>query len=232
MNDCLHPALPSHRTIYSDARRRGLAMAMVMIALAVGTIIVLTFLSGQTTSMAIAHNASRQTQARAIAEDGLSLVLEHLRADTDWRDGQTHGDWNPDQTLNGGRFRAMLEDEVDGDLGNDVSEPFTVTVEGTYRGVVHRAAVRVTPTAQRRALTVMLVAGETPVGPEDQLRVETIESWGYRVVTVADDASNEVYAAAAAQADVIYVSEEVSSSPVGDRLNALPVGVVNEEQAI
>ncbi len=213
-------------------RCRGVAMVMVMIALTVGTIITLSFLASQTTSTAIAHNATRQVQARAIAEDGLRLAMEYLRATPEWRDEHTHGLWAAATDLNGGSFRVMFEDEDDADLGDDVSEAFVITVEGTFNGVVHRISNRVVPAATSSTMTVLLVTGNAYHADEDLERIAVIESWGYRVLTVTDSDPQAVYDAAAAQADVIYISEESASSSVSTKTNGYDIGVVNEEHAL
>lgn len=207
-------------------------MVMVMIALTVGTIITLSFMSSQTTSTAIAYNATRQVQARAVAEDGVRLIIEHLRANPEWRDDHTHSLWTASTDLNGGSFRVMFEDEDDSDLGDDVSDPFIVTVEGSFNGVVHRISNRIVPTATSSTLTVLLVTGNAFHADEDLERIAVIESWGYSVLTVTDSDAQSVYDAAAAQADVIYVSEESASGSVGTKLNGYDIGVVNEEQAL
>lgn len=207
-------------------------MVMVMIALTVGTIITLSFLSSQTTSTAIAYNATRQVQARAVAEDGVRLIIEHLRANPEWRDDHTHGLWTANTDLNGGSFRVMFADEDDNDLGDDVSDPFIVTIEGSFNGVVHRISNRIVPTGTSSALTVLLVTGNAYHADEDLQRIAVIESWGYSVLTVTDSDAQSVYDAAAAQADVIYVSEESASGSVGTKLNGYDIGVVNEEQAL
>lgn len=207
-------------------------MVMVMIALTVGTIITLSFMSSQTTSTAIAYNATRQVQARAVAEDGVRLIIEHLRANPEWRDDHTHSLWTASTDLNGGSFRVMFEDEDDSDLGDDVSDPFIVTVEGSFNGVVHRISNRIVPTATSSTLTVLLVTGNAFHADEDLERIAVIESWGYSVLTVTDSDAQSVYDAAVTQADVIYVSEESASGSVGTKLNGYDIGVVNEEQAL
>lgn len=206
-------------------------MVMVMIALVVGTIITLSFLSSQTTSLAIAHNANRQVQARAVAEDAVRLVIEHVRGNVDWRDDYTHGVWTAAADLNGGSFRVMFEDDDDSDLGDDESEPFVLTVEASFNGVVHRVSNRIVPSGVSSSLTVMLVSDDYHA-EEDLLRIALIEAWGHRVITVNDTDSQSVYDAAAAQADVIYVSEESSSGLVNTKLNGYDLGVVNEEYAL
>ncbi|MEM6854862.1 MAG: hypothetical protein AAF593_10685, partial [Planctomycetota bacterium] len=225
---------PSRRRPTPPARMRGAAMLMVMIALAVGAVITLSFLSAQTTSTAIAYNATRQVQARAIAEDGLSLALEHLRADTNatWRDDYTHGVWTSTEDLNGGTFRVLFEDEDDTDLSDDVSDVFLITVEGSFNGIVHRITNRVQPTGATAPLTVLLVAGSSSLSSQDVAKRALFESWGYTVVTVTDSDSQATYDTAAVDVDVAYVSEECYSSDVGTKLNGYSFGIVNEEGAL
>lgn len=208
-------------------------MVLVMIALTVGTVIALTFLSGQTTSTAIAHNANRQVQARAVAEDGLEMALEHIRsnADPEWRDNFTHGVWSAEYPLNGGTFRVVLEDEDDADLGNDVSEGFTVTVEGRVDGVTHRVSTRVTPQGSAAAVSLgvlMVVPNATSLSSDDQARQALIESWGHTVTLISQNANASTFSAAIGDADVIYVSNRTSAGSVADDLTGATKGVVFE----
>jgi hypothetical protein len=179
----------------------------------------------------MAHNAARHVQARAIAEDGLGLVIERMRQDPEWRESQTHGVWSDWIDLNGGRFRVQAVDEEDGDLRNDPAQPLLLRAEGSYRGVVHRVSNQVTPTAVADT-TVLLVTGNAYHADEDLERIAALESWGYRVLTVADSDPLSAYEAVADQADVIYVSEEAASGSVGTKCNGLGLGIVNEEQAL
>ncbi|MEM1109692.1 MAG: LamG-like jellyroll fold domain-containing protein [Planctomycetota bacterium] len=211
------------------ARRRGLAMVLVMIALTVGTIITLTFLSSQTTSTAIAYNSTRQVQARAIAEDGMRLVIEQVRADTAWRDGQTHGVWTAYSRLNNGGFRVLFEDEDDGDLSGDLSDPFVVTVEGLFDGVVHRVSNRITPRGKVDPTHLLLVVGDAVLSTQDQAKKALFESWGYTVFTIVDTASEADYQTLAENASVAYISEEAYSFDIASRLYNRWLGVVNEE---
>lgn len=216
-------------------RGRGIAMVMVMLALAVGTIITLTFLSSQTTSMAIAHNATRQTQARAIAEDAVDLALAYIRADTEWRDNHTHGTWSADQALNAGTFRVMFEDADDTDLGDDLSEPFTMTVEASFDGVSHRTQTLVTPRGSAAAQNVkvlLVVPNAGSLNADDAARKALVESWGHGVVLISASASSTDFDNAIAEADVVYVSENASSGSVADDLRGAAVGVVNESTGL
>ena len=207
-------------------------MVMVMIALAVTSIMALTFLSGQTTSKALAHNASRHVQARAIAEDAMELALAHVRDEAGWREGFVHGNWTSEQALHGGSFRLMVEDPADGDLSNDVSTPARLTVEAMFDGVGHRLQTQLVPRPAGLPVAVMLVTGELPPVAADLQKQALFESWGFTVAFVADDDSQAVYDETAAISDVVFVSENVSSGSVNIKLDGLQIGVVLEEPAL
>ncbi|MEM8739607.1 MAG: LamG-like jellyroll fold domain-containing protein [Planctomycetota bacterium] len=213
---------------------RGMAMLLVLIALVVGTVVALSYLSGQTTSVAIAHNATRQIQARALAEDAVALTLAYARAEPTWREGYAHGVWTQEQALHGGSFRLVFEDEADGDLGDDVSEPFLLTVVGRFDGVTHQTQARVSPTGasspQPRAVLV-LVDNATP-NAADQAKLDQLTAWGYTVSHLQDSANLAAYDAACAGVDVVYISQECSSNSIGNKLDDQPVGVVSEEHGM
>ena len=69
----------------SYKRQRGVAMVLVLIALAMATVIGLSFLNTQSTTTGIAQNASKQTRARGIAESALEMTIDYLRTNNDWR---------------------------------------------------------------------------------------------------------------------------------------------------
>ncbi len=63
----------------------------------------------------------------------------------------------------------------------------------------------------------------------EQLRVELITSWGHTITTVHDGDSQSAFDAAIAITDLAYVSEEVASNSLGDKLTAACYGVVTED---
>ena len=60
-------------------RQRGVAMVLVLVALAMATVIGLSFLNTQSTSTGIARNVNSQTRARGIAESAMEMTIDHLR---------------------------------------------------------------------------------------------------------------------------------------------------------
>ena len=63
----------------------------------------------------------------------------------------------------------------------------------------------------------------------ERARQDLFESWGYTVNRIDDDDSQENYTVAFEENDVIYVSEKVSSTSLGTKLNNATIGVVSEE---
>lgn len=126
------------------SRRRGVALLLVLIAVAMSAVLALTFAQSQATSMGIADNAQNHAHARTIAETALQMAINHVRTDEDWRDTYTSGDWVVDQDLDGGTFTIAGVDE-DGDLTDDDSDELTLTAIASFGGVTHRVSALVTP---------------------------------------------------------------------------------------
>ncbi len=120
---------------------------MVLIAMTMATILAVTFLSSQGPTAAIGQNIAHHASARLVAESGLTAAIEYIRNSEDWRTQQVDGVWLASQDFGGGSFRIMFEDD-DGDLTNNTTDPVTVTVVGTFKGVTHRVMARITPGVQ------------------------------------------------------------------------------------
>lgn len=215
----------------TDRRSRGAAMLLVLIAVAMCTIMALSFLAAQRPTAAVASNIDRKTQARAIAESALKMAIDYVNEDADWRSDKTSGTWMADIALDGGTFTLIGTDEDDGDLADDTSEAVLLTVVATYDGVTHRVSARVTPGAEESSTNrLLLVAGRgTNPSSTDQYKRDMFESWGYVVTVIDDSDSQATYDAAVAVNDVVFVSEEVNSGSVNTKLRGVTIGVVNDE---
>lgn len=151
---------PRRRVASSAARSRGVALLLVVISLAVATVLALTFLASQSTTIGITRNLDRHARARQIAESGLALAMHEVRSNESWRDDHAHGTWVANQPYAGGMFTIIGHDgvdedgdgvlslafgETDGDLADDPDDPATLTVVGEFDGVVHRVRATVWP---------------------------------------------------------------------------------------
>ncbi|MFN3168488.1 MAG: LamG domain-containing protein [Phycisphaeraceae bacterium] len=120
-------------------------MLLVLIAVAVATILALSFLAAQRPTAVVASNIDRKAKARQIAESALKMAIDYVNQDADWRTDKASGTWMTDAALDGGTFTLTGIDALDGDFTNDTSEPVTLSVVATYQGVTHRVSARVTP---------------------------------------------------------------------------------------
>ncbi len=83
------------------------------------------------------------------------------------------------------------------------------------------------------AVTVLMVTNNNgSLTAEESARRTQFQNWGYTVTTVWDNASQAVYNAALASANVVYVSEEVSPNQVAYKLRTTTLGVVSEERKL
>ncbi|MEM9108987.1 MAG: hypothetical protein AAGC72_03095, partial [Planctomycetota bacterium] len=210
---------------------RGAAMLLVLIAVAMCTILALSFLAAQEPTALVASNIDRKTQARQIAESALKMAIDYVNEDADWRTDKSSGQWMSSISLDGGTFTLSGTDEADGDLADDTSEAVLLTVVASYQGVTHRVSARVTPGAEETtANRLLLVTGDGAWPPtEDQARHTLFTSWGYTVTYLDQSATQAEYDAAAAVNDVVFVSEAVSSTNVSTKLRDATIGVVTDE---
>ena len=116
---------------------QGVAILLVIIAVAMATILSVTFLAAQSTSLGIAQNIRRHPQAQQIAESGLATIVKQIEKDTQWRKRFTHGLWVNNQSLHGGTLTIHGLDPVDSDLADSAIDDLKLRVIGTYQGVTH-----------------------------------------------------------------------------------------------
>ncbi len=128
-------------------------MLLVLFAVVIAAVLSVTFLSAQGTTHGISLNIQHHTRARFIAESASQMILRHLKTNANWRDDFSEGVWISDQPLAGGSFTIIGEDgvfnadtnEVDGDgnLGDDPSDPATITIIGKYQDRTHRVRLAI-----------------------------------------------------------------------------------------
>jgi len=224
--------------------RRGVALILVLFAVAMAMILGLAFLAAQSTTTGISQNAQRHTRARVIAESGLEIAINHLQTTDTWRTDLADGVWVTDQAFEDGSFTLTGQDgedldgdgvivgtEGDGDLADDESDKVTLTAVGTFGGVTHR--VRAVVTAGQRAVgpvnVLMVVAQADDLTSAEQSRVDLIEGWGWTVNTIRGSASAAEYETAMEDAHVVYVPDDGGTGLVGTRLIDASMSVVFED---
>lgn len=231
-------ARPTHRR--RAAGQRGIAMLLVLIALAISFVMVLTFSVSHATSTQISQNISRQTQARQIAESALSLAIREINSNANWRTERSNGVWYLNKTLLNGTVTVTGEDGTydattgtvvgDGDLANITSDKVTLTVMGQYQGVTHLVRAVVTPSGTVASARVLMIVGNpASLTALEQSRKALIETWGWSVNTLAGNSTVEAYTAALTDVHVVYVPDDGGSNIAGARLVSAEMGVVFED---
>lgn len=227
----------------SNPRHRGIAMLLVLIAVAIATVLSMSFLASQATTHGVAQNVQKHAQARSVAESALVAAIHYAQTDADFRTDKTHGQWVSGAAFNGGTFDLFgydgldtdgdnVVDDTDGDLADDTADPVTLTVIGYYDGVSHTVHAVVTPGSDISSGTVLYVVDSSGPNALEQTRIDLIESWGFEVVQIFENASQGDFDDAIAdnEVDVVYLSTLIGSS-VGNKLDGATVGVVTEESS-
>ena len=84
----------------------------------------------------------------------------------------------------------------------------------------------------KRPDLLLVVSDAANPTAQDLVRQALIESFGFAVTLIDDDASQADFDTAAAASDVAYVSEEITSGSLGTKLRDATIGVVIEEEKI
>lgn len=79
---------------------------------------------------------------------------------------------------------------------------------------------------------LFVVVNSTSLTSQESARETQFTGWGYTVTRLQASSNQAAYDTATATVDVVYVSEEVSSSDVSYKLRTTSAGVVNEERVL
>jgi hypothetical protein len=216
-------------------RRRGVAMVLVMLAVAIGVVLSCAYLTGQSTSATVAGNAGSKAQARAVAESALGMAMSYVRTHDDWRTAKAPGQWASDQPLAGGTFTVRGDDgedtngdgvvEGDGSFTNDTMDMLTLTATGRYRGTEHTVRAVVPPFKQ----AAMIVPNPVSLATEDTDRYTLLRNWGWRVRLLKAAGTNADYDTAVAGVHVIYAPAHSSlGATILARLASADLPIVSE----
>ncbi|GJM24534.1 MAG: hypothetical protein DHS20C16_09490 [Phycisphaerae bacterium] len=228
-------------------RRPAIALISVLVVTALIATLAATFIASTGTTSAISRNMEDHAKASQIAESGIRMTLAYIRAEENWRTVKSEGAWVTDASLSGGTFSITVNDgedtdddgaianpaEGDGDLDDDDEDVFTITSIAKYAGTVYTARAVITPEGSSTSTKVLFVVPDkTNLSSQDDAKKVLMESWDFEVTLISANESQSAYDVAAAEQNVAYVSEEVSSSDVGTKFLGAPIGVVNEDNAL
>ena len=211
------------------------------LAVAMATVLSMSFLSSQTTSLGVSQNIQGHAQARSVAESALVVAINYVQSDADWRTDKSEGQWVTSASFNGGTFDLYaydgldtdgdgVVDDTDGDLADDAEDPVTLKAVGYFQGVSHTVYAAVVPGGNDASHTVLLIVDDdASLEARESQRRDLMEAWGWAVVLLSDNSTQSEYDAALAEVDSVLVPNTVSAGAVGIKLNSAVVGVVIEE---
>ena len=200
-----------------------MALFMAVLGVAVAMVLSVSFLNATVTSSSIAQNVTRQAEARAIAESGMSIALEYIKRNDDWRTVQNNGQWASNHAFGYGAF-AIDAVDADGDLTDNNSEPLALTVTSTVGGVTY--AAKSTLHTTKRLLMIVDDPANLPI--EDVAKKQLFVGWGWRVKYLAASAPQSAYDLAVQNAEAAYVVYGVNAADVGTKLSLASIGVISE----
>ncbi|MAE66408.1 MAG: hypothetical protein CMJ18_19230 [Phycisphaeraceae bacterium] len=216
-------------------------LVLVLLAVAAATLLATVFLTTHGTTIGIMDNVRRSTQARAIAESAMQLVINEIQNNESWRTDHVDGLWVCDEPLFGGAYTILGEDGTDpdrdgivngdGNLADDVTDPMTLTVTGRFDGAAHRFRAALRPTDASILRLLLVVADRDNPSVADRARRTLAQQWDYEVTLIDDDDGQGPFDAAFADHYAVWVSSTVSDGALGVKLTACPIGVVNEHSA-
>jgi Tfp pilus assembly protein PilV len=236
-----HVSMPG-RQASNHRRSAGLAMMLVLIAVAVCTVLGLSFLAHQNAALAVSQNIDHHAQARHIAESGIELVSSYIQGSADWRTARSEGDWLTDYALYGGTCTVTVTDGIDtdgdgvvdsdGDLADDATDPVTLVSTGRFGNVSHRVTAVLEPRPRRQKTIMFIVEDATNLGEQEQARIALLASWGYDAEPISRDASSGDFQAAIDQADAGYIMAGLSTPVITLGLKNVEIGLIVEEPTI
>ncbi len=149
--------------------RRGAALLLVLIALAVGLLLVATWLGGRQESVPIAQRIAAGAGARQAAASGADLAVATLDAEPDWRAACDAGRFDTEFTMADAICSLRVVDADTGDRPTDTTSTIHVTCTATVDGVA--ATIERTVDVEVAESMVDLGFGETAIVVEHELRI-------------------------------------------------------------
>ncbi len=165
-------------------RRRGAALILVLIALAIGLLMVATFLDGRQESVPVAERISAASMARRTAESGLDLAVTSLVRSENWREDLAAGRFEGSFEIADGTCRVRIIDADTQQTPDDATLRLLVacTAHIGEISMIAEQAVDVTPANQ----SLDLAFGETALIATQRVRIRddaALLSWVPRAIS-------------------------------------------------
>ncbi|QQE11044.1 LamG domain-containing protein [Planctomycetota bacterium] len=216
--------------VYAKSQQ-GIALLLVLFALAIGSIYAFTFLSSSNTTITIAQNINAHAEARCIAESGLEIAIKYVYESTDWRTTKTPGEWFVDQPLLDGTYTLSALD-IDNDFTNNSEDKVTFTVTGKKGNVTHTVSAIVTPSIQAQVVAdpdlhvLFPVFDENSLSDYEQSYKDFLESLNYHVNLITYNSSVADYEDSFDQNNVVFALHMHGNSTVTSRMKNAGIGFV------
>ncbi|MCA9107599.1 MAG: hypothetical protein KDA83_19445, partial [Planctomycetales bacterium] len=130
----MSPRLPrQHEPSFRPGRRASRAGSLYLPVLAtclIGALLTSTVLMVVRSRRLTIDNHNRELQARLLAQAGLASARESMRANPNWRDMAVDGEVGRTVTYAEGSCDLRVFDPLDGDLTDDVTDPFVIQATG------------------------------------------------------------------------------------------------------
>jgi|GEM_PF-4308052 len=150
--------------------RRGAALILVLIAVAIGLMMVATFLDGRQESVPVADRISAASMARRTAESGLELTVASLVRSDDWRAALADGVFDGSFKIADGICEVRLTDADTHQAPNDSTLRLLVACTAEIDGLamVAEQAIEVSPSEQ----PLDIAFGETALIATQRIRIQ------------------------------------------------------------
>ena len=150
---------------------RGAALVLVLVALAIGLMMVATFLDGRRESVPISARISDAAQARRTADSGLELVFSSILASEDWIDEIADGALDAPFEIADGLCTARVVDAVTNLPPTESTLRIQIACTADIDGLtmIAEETFDIAPMIER---PLDLAFGETALLAESQIRIE------------------------------------------------------------
>ncbi|MDE0888606.1 MAG: hypothetical protein OSA40_04015 [Phycisphaerales bacterium] len=170
-------------------RRRGAALILVLIALAIGLLMVATFLDGRRESVPVADRISAASMARRTAESGLDLAVASLVRSEDWRAALANGEFDGSFEIADGTCKVRIADADTNQAPEDSTLRLLVACTADIDGLSMIAEQMIVVAPAEQPLDVAF--GETALIAAHRVRIRNdaaLLSWAPRALNTGFNA--------------------------------------------
>ncbi|MDY7109171.1 MAG: hypothetical protein SYC29_11105, partial [Planctomycetota bacterium] len=164
----------------SRPHRRGIAMLLVLISLAMATILAVSYLASRDNSAAIGQNVTASAGARWAAISGIELGIAVLETESDWRTAHTEGKLLDDYNLDGVLLDLDLLDIETGEPPTIYSQHIQLIATAVVDGVEQEATAIAEVSGTDDGVSVNVDLSEFAVFAGEKMTLEnsaTITRW-------------------------------------------------------